>query len=357
MDNSYSVSVITPVYKTPLSVFRRAYDSVLSQSIGYDCIQWIVVVHNSDEAFLASVTELVGQDVNVLIKVLNDGKHTASAPRNYALHFVEAPYIAFLDADDAYDTDFLKTAVEHMKKSQSQIAVLRREFIRERDCLTVIENTFWSSAIGTLVVEQKDWSYERYFNSVLCGFVSSKVFDASLLKRNHLLFDEKISSQEDVHFCMQAMHLADRLCYIPSCTAYNYYLRDDAYVRTVKKSADEIIRIAEARQTLFERFIMHGSLPDGILSSAFIAVSAYLLYSDLTLDERLAVKRILLPYAEMLEQRHLDDAVCVLVCDAVMHPENLCKSPDKVRSKYKDGVDLIDQMLWGFLKPEGADEK
>ena len=42
-------SVITPVHQTPPALFEEAFQSLLSQTCGFESIEWLVVIHNMDD--------------------------------------------------------------------------------------------------------------------------------------------------------------------------------------------------------------------------------------------------------------------------------------------------------------------
>ena len=51
----YQVSVITPFHNVDMDMFRRGYKSLQCQSIGFENIQWIVVLHNTKPEIRAEV--------------------------------------------------------------------------------------------------------------------------------------------------------------------------------------------------------------------------------------------------------------------------------------------------------------
>ena len=117
----YDISVITPFYNVSRDVFEKCCESMFRQTIGFERIEWIVVVHNSAEEYRQGVYELLGGYDNVRICILNDGKRTPSAPRNYGLGHASADYVGFLDADDMFTPQCMQKALFHMKKNRADI--------------------------------------------------------------------------------------------------------------------------------------------------------------------------------------------------------------------------------------------
>ena len=100
--NKYAISVITPFHNVDLEMFKTACDSVMSQTIGFENIQWVIVLHNCEEHYLTEIPEMFQAYDNVLTPVLNNDARTPSSPRNHGITFATAPYIAFLDGDDSF---------------------------------------------------------------------------------------------------------------------------------------------------------------------------------------------------------------------------------------------------------------
>lgn len=97
----YKVSVVTPFHNVDMDMFRNCADSMRGQSIGFENIEWVIVVHNCQPHYLPLLQEMFAADPNVRVEELNDGCHSPAMPRNRGMQFVTAPYVGFLDADDS----------------------------------------------------------------------------------------------------------------------------------------------------------------------------------------------------------------------------------------------------------------
>ena len=83
--NKYLATIITTFHNTDLRLFKSALESVRSQTIGINSIEWIVVVHNSEPGYLETVKEMAKDYDTIRVYELNNNCHTASSPRNFAL--------------------------------------------------------------------------------------------------------------------------------------------------------------------------------------------------------------------------------------------------------------------------------
>lgn len=105
------ISVVIPLYNKEQSI-ASTLQSVLAQT--YTDYEIIVVNDGSTDNSLKVVKELrnksqIPNDRFLIITQVNSG---ASAARNSGILAAKGEYVVFLDADDIWDEDFLKTMVE-----------------------------------------------------------------------------------------------------------------------------------------------------------------------------------------------------------------------------------------------------
>lgn len=92
-EKDYRVSVVTPFHNVDIKMFRYAYQSLQKQTLGFDNIQWIVVLHNTKMEYKSAVHELLDGHGNVILKELDNDIHTPSSPRNFGMKFATADRI------------------------------------------------------------------------------------------------------------------------------------------------------------------------------------------------------------------------------------------------------------------------
>ena len=101
------VSLIVPVYNTPVARLRRCVASLLGQD--YQNMELIVVDDGSDGACAAALQELRGADSRV--KLISGGHKGVSHARNVGLDASRGEWVAFSDADDVVEPGFLSDAL------------------------------------------------------------------------------------------------------------------------------------------------------------------------------------------------------------------------------------------------------
>lgn len=116
------VGITIPLYNKRLSI-RRALESVLRQSFrDYDLY---VVDDGSTDAGLTKISEVT----DVRLRVLRQENQGPGAARNYGAAQGEAPYLAFLDADDEWEPDFLAQSVARLDAHADVAASVSAYFV------------------------------------------------------------------------------------------------------------------------------------------------------------------------------------------------------------------------------------
>lgn len=298
---NYDISIITPFFNVERELFKKCCESMFCQTIGFERIEWIVVVHNTDEEYRRSVTELLCGYDNVKIFILNDGKRTPSAPRNYGLERAAAPYIGFLDADDMFTPQCLQKALFHMEKTQAQITWFRREYELESDHnRPVTEIVLWDQTREEIVVNMDHRDDEKMFSGV-CGMVTSRIYDKRFLDENAIRFDEEVPFGEDYLFNLECYGHADKICYLPQMIGYHYFINSGSLVQNAGKDAQTLISFAQGYKKIFDAGLAYGFDMNAIISGLCCVLAGFMIASDsLTLEDRNTIKEILAPYLEQI---------------------------------------------------------
>jgi glycosyltransferase involved in cell wall biosynthesis len=123
------ISVVVPLYNKRLYI-RRTLESILRQTVTN--FEIVVVDDGSTDGSHLEVLALSDERIRLVIQE-NQGE---SAARNRGIRDSTAPLIAFLDADDEWDSGFLKAVVElaHRFPEAGLMGTgFRRRFARETD--------------------------------------------------------------------------------------------------------------------------------------------------------------------------------------------------------------------------------
>ena len=120
MIGSGLISVIIPVFNVR-PYLTKALESVIRQT--YSHLEIIVVDDGSTDGSGDICDEFAARDER--IKVIHQENRGLSNARNTGLDIINGEAVAFLDSDDSYHPDFIKTLAEAMDRVNADIAVCR----------------------------------------------------------------------------------------------------------------------------------------------------------------------------------------------------------------------------------------
>ena len=86
------ITVVTPFHNVEMNIFESCYQSMLSQTIGLENVEWIIVLHNCEKKYVEAVKEKVKGRPNILTPELYNDARTPSSPRNYGLSMASGEY-------------------------------------------------------------------------------------------------------------------------------------------------------------------------------------------------------------------------------------------------------------------------
>ena len=298
----YKVSVVTPFHNVDMDMFRKCAESMRCQTIGFENIEWIIVVHNCKPHYLPLLTEMFKNDKNVIIRELKDGMHTPATPRNHGMLFVTAPYLGFLDGDDSYTPDCLEVVRREMIETQSQVVTFRREYELEKESLHPhTEKVEWNQTEWRIVMDRKDFQMDKMFTG-LWPFSTSRLFDVAFVRKHNLFFSEKVFWLEDVWHTGMCLMKADRVCYLPQFIGYHYFINSGSIIQDKKKPMDDLYECFKSASLIVDDLTAIGVDTNDTAHTIFALLTQYYLASDLTVEQRRTLSEMAQPYLKQLHK-------------------------------------------------------
>jgi glycosyltransferase involved in cell wall biosynthesis len=204
MTNSKLLSVVIPVYNRT-DLFLRCLKSVLSQT--YTPIE-IIIIDDASKISIRSYLEKHKTNYPKHIKLIRNSSNLGPATsRNVGIRVANGNYIAFLDSDDVWRTDFASLMIKHIEKSNGQVAtcVMKPEFIGN---FSYGQRLFYF----TLALSRSVYFYLMYFlnNEILnrsffyMTRLSGMVFKKKVIK--NIYFDSKYKAAEDWKFVYECIY-------------------------------------------------------------------------------------------------------------------------------------------------------
>ena len=245
------VSVVIPTHKPNIKYFLRCFDSIKNQTFGFNNIEVIVVVHNTNEQFFSEIKDLVKDYDNVKLLKLNNNKHSASSPRNYGMKFVTNKYVTFLDDDDALKENFIEDSLNYMKNNNVQFVSYARKNIRDDHHIVSIKYNELETRIDKeIIYNVNDNANTIPFEQAV--FVTGKLFDFDFIKKHNILFNEDIPVFEDFLFVSEIIKHSKSVCVQPHILGYYYHLNEDSIVNDLNRTDADILRCAEGISNIIE---------------------------------------------------------------------------------------------------------
>ena len=208
---SPDITVIVPAFNAE-KYLMRCLDSIAGQSFG----SWelIIVDDGSTDATINIAKEYTGKDSR--IKVINASGKGVSAARNSGMELAGGKYLAFVDADDYLEPDYLKKLFDRAEKSNADITQCSFSFIDEAGSKIPDANSVDKT------YEDKDAILRAYFAGTH-GDIRDSVW-AKLFKREtfaDVRFNTGLSIYEDGYYVYQCCQKAGKVISF-GVPLYNY---------------------------------------------------------------------------------------------------------------------------------------
>jgi O-antigen biosynthesis protein len=208
------VSIITPVFNTPVRWLRECIESVRDQT--YENWELILIDdHSTDPETLRCLTELAASDSRIIL-AKDEKRRGISAALNRGLALAQGDWVAFLDHDDLLEPDALFQNVKWLQKHPEADLIYSDE-----DKLT--ERGFDSP------IFKPDWSPD-YFLS--CNYVCHFTLIRRELIKQVGGFCSKFDGAQDYDLFLRVIEQTNRIDHIPRVL---YHWR-----RTLTSTADNV---------------------------------------------------------------------------------------------------------------------
>ena len=219
--SSPQISVIVPVYKTPLNYFKECLDSLYNQTL-QDAEFILVFDGENKDLFSISNTYKEKDD---RFKIFIQPHLGVSATRNFGIKQAKGEYITFVDADDLlYSKNTLETSYQ---KAQ----LFNNDIILFDWCIG--ENTvkkMWNKDTTTTSIKDRDYYLTQCIhiqNPAFSGAPWAKFFKRNFILKNNIFFSDKCTIGQDRVFNYKAISSTNKISYI-SLILYKYIINKES---------------------------------------------------------------------------------------------------------------------------------
>ena len=187
------VSIVVPVDNTGSSA-TKLVEKVLSGR--YTDIEIIIVDDGSTDDSLEKLKTIKNSKVRIYSKK-NGGP---SAARNFGLEKSTGDYLVFVDSDDDIKSDFIEKLVKEMEKKDTALVMTGVKYCK-------VNNKTSEDLYLNPFMRKNDENLETYvLRSMLADGrmypAFNKIFDARVVRKEGLKFDEKMNYGEDTKFVL-----------------------------------------------------------------------------------------------------------------------------------------------------------
>lgn len=183
------ISIIVPVYNAE-QYLDQCIQSILAQS--YTDFELLLINDGSTDTSGKICNTYAQRDQR--IKVFHQENTGVSVARNFGLDQINGAFVAFIDADDFVEKDYILSLYSAAKNSNADIVCCGYEYISEYTHYT--HHDF---------IELKN-NRESFVENLLMntgGTICSKLFKTSIIKTNNLRFKTELKMREDLIFSLQ----------------------------------------------------------------------------------------------------------------------------------------------------------
>lgn len=205
------ISIIIPVYNTQKYILD-CLNSLIRQT--YQDFEVLLVNDGSTDASAQIITDYIRDNQLANFHLIHKENGGVSSARNLGLEHARGKWIAFIDSDDWAEPGYLQHMIEGLQKHPADFCMTGyQKFHEHNNTYTVSENPTFAHGNSKDILGK--------FSII---HPISKLYSASIIKKNHIRFDTHISVGEDRAFNFDYM-CHTRTLLITEGSGYIYRIR------------------------------------------------------------------------------------------------------------------------------------
>ena len=204
MNEQLKVSIILPVYNAEKTL-ERAINSVINQT--YKNIE-LIVIENGEKKETEEICKKFQVDNEYNIKYVYNSVANVSKARNMGLQNATGKYIAFIDADDKYEKDFIEKLINCMEENDLQLIACGYKTSNGK-----IERLIDKSESLKTTANLQGY-LEKLKQGLLFNELWNKIYLNSIIKEKKVVFNEEFELGEDFLFNLDYYKWVSKAGYI-----------------------------------------------------------------------------------------------------------------------------------------------
>ena len=198
---------------------KRAMDSLINQTIGFENIEVVIVDDCSTDNTRNIILAYSEEYSNIKHIFLDSNSGSAGKPRNIGVKNASADYIMFLDNDDEYLPEACKIFYDAIIENDVNLILCSKPNVlySEKDKAEEITESPHFEEIN--VLKNPDALYQPVSN--YSGAMWNKIFKKDFLLDNNISCLENLP--EDVYFMHKCYYLNPNILLLTNLKLYNHY--------------------------------------------------------------------------------------------------------------------------------------
>lgn len=239
------VSVIIPVHNTG-RFLQECFGSIFDQTLSQSEIEIIAIDDGSTDESLEMLEQLALGRPNMRV-LHQEASGSAAKPRNVGIGLAQGEYLFFLDSDDYLARETLEELLQMADASGSGVVLPRMD--------TVGSSRDRASTAVKRTAEAVDFIESRAYRTYHPG----KLFRASIIRENNLLFPTGYRIGEDMPFTLAAYLHSPHVSFVGDRPLYHLRWRADA--SSLRQAGQTALEVFEKNATML-RLIQRSSRPE-----------------------------------------------------------------------------------------------
>lgn len=254
--NKPKLSIIIPAYNTDKYV-SECLDSIISQNAtNYE----IIIIDDGSTDKTPEICDKYAKNYNY-VKVFHLQNTGVSNARNLGIKKAAGELIWFVDSDDTVKPNSINVIVDKSRNSDLLIFGIN-EFGKKNNRDRKFKNK---------CIDKHETIHRMLEDDDIRGYLFSKVFRASIIKKYQILFDNNIKTCEDLLFCIEYTNHIEKADII-SDVLYSYRQRRNGAIHSKlnKKQATALEAFSKIEEICSEK--------NSIIKAKALFVKAYYKY-------------------------------------------------------------------------------
>ena len=215
----HKLSMIVPIYNGE-KYLKRAVDSIINQSIGFENIELILINDCSKDNTKEIILEYSDKYDNIIPINLEKNSGCAGIPRNIGLSKATSDFIMFLDVDDYYTQDACEKLYDTILAEKSDI-VVANYYLNSNG--NIMENNLCPKKYKKLISFNPTQNQSNFDKITNMTFMApwSKIFTKEIIKDNNITFS-KDTQFDDALFYFENLLKSKKVTILPNAPLYYY---------------------------------------------------------------------------------------------------------------------------------------